>query len=164
MSVTILETDAGGGNACRRNCVELDTLCAEVCPTHEPLTGLAVRFAAIAVACFGCAPSLLAQASGPIAPQPGTPIQQATATRRKNRRQRRARQYADHCARQQGQHDSHAGREGFSDHRQRRGAKAFCTSTWAAIRFRLSCWLKRVRASRRFCRRSARREFSSRRP
>ena len=35
---------------------------------------------AFAVACFGCVPSLLAQASGPIAPQPGTPIQQPPKT------------------------------------------------------------------------------------
>jgi VWFA-related protein len=34
-------------------------------------------FAAFAVACFSSAPSLLAQTSGPIAPQPGTAIQQA---------------------------------------------------------------------------------------
>jgi VWFA-related protein len=43
----------------------------------ERLPASRLVLAAFAIACFGCAPSLLAQTSGPIAPQPGTAIQQA---------------------------------------------------------------------------------------
>src|ERR1700723_3863417 len=96
MSVTILETDAVVGNACRRNCVELDTLCAEVCPTHEPLTGLAVTFRCYRYRVFRNHAFPLGANFRPDRASARRPDSASAATRRENWRQRFARQHAHH--------------------------------------------------------------------
>src|ERR1700722_21039620 len=102
MSVTILETDAAGSNACRRNCVVLDTLSAEVCPTHEPLTGLAASSCSVCSREFWMRGFPIGANLWPDRTSTRHRDSASAAARCKNRRESFARKHADHREHQKG--------------------------------------------------------------
>lgn len=65
------------GNACRRACVELDTLEAEARGEPAMKKDAAVTFSLALALAAGAVPRMAQSPSGPLTPQPGTPVQQA---------------------------------------------------------------------------------------